>query len=272
MIESLVFYQSQILFGVLLGAAAAALGVFVLLQRMAFFGVTLSQAATCAVAAALAAGIHNEAVTLALTIAFMLPFFLLRQSKPANMEALLAFGLVFFSSLAHMLLSFSGAAQTHLVTAYFGNILTSDPNEWKHTTVFDVIILVVLAFIFRSLVAVSFDRDHAFLSGIRARAVDFTYFVLLSLVLGTTITHMGSFFTLAHLTVPGLFALALVRSIPAAIIVALIFSAVGTAGGFFLSLFPVPMAGEEIHLPTSSTIVLVLCLGLIPALIWKGRK
>ncbi len=272
MIESLAFYQSQILFGVLLGAAAAALGVFVLLQRMAFFGVTLSQAATCAVAVVLAAGLHNEALTLALTIVFMLPFFLLRQNRPANMEALLAFGLVFFSSLAHMMLSFSGAAQAHLVTAYFGNILTSDPDEWKHTTGFGVIILVALVFIYRSLVAVSFDRDHAFLSGIRARWIDFTYFVLLSLVLGTTITHMGSFFTLAHLTVPGLFALAMVRSIPAAIVVALVFSAVATVGGFLISLLPITMGGEEIHLPTSSSIVLFLCVGLVPALIWRRKK
>ncbi|MBI3394456.1 MAG: metal ABC transporter permease, partial [Spirochaetia bacterium] len=194
MFEALAFYKYQLLLGTLMGGAAAALGVFVLLQRMTFFGITLSQAATCAVAAALVMEIHNEAVTLGLTAVMMIPFLILKQRRPPNLEALLAFGFVFFSSAAHMLLSFSGSVQSHLVTAYFGNIVTADPHEWTHTWIYATVVLGALALMYRPLLAVSFDRDHATLSGIRTRWVDGIYFLLLSLVLGIAITHMGSFF------------------------------------------------------------------------------
>lgn len=141
-------------------------------------------------------------------------------------------------------------------------MLTTAPEDLKHLWLPLCILAVAFAVGYRDLVALSFDRDHARLSGSPALLVEGLFFVGLAYVTAEAINLMGSFYTLAQMIVPALLSLMVARSLAAALALAVGYSAVTTAAGFALSLQPVRWAGTSLHLPTSSTIVLLLAAGL----------
>lgn len=283
MLEYLLFYKYQLLVGGVLGSVCAILGVFVLLQRQTLFAATLSQAGVLAFACVIIATEllgshghgHSEAkasiwFVLALNILLMGPFYILRQRRIANLDAALVAGIAFFSAAAQVLTVVCGL-HTHLLTAYFGNILTVSPRDLVTSVIVLVPGIAAFVLIYRSLAATTFDRDQARLAGISTAIVDLAFFILLGAVAALTLRLMGSFYTLAHLVVPGLFALSLTRSLGAAVVVAGGYSLAATLGGFTLSLIPITLADQTINLPTSSVIVMVLVAGCL-ALLLRRRK
>ncbi|MEQ9366531.1 MAG: metal ABC transporter permease [Leptospirales bacterium] len=287
MIEYLMFYKYQLLVGGVLGAACAVLGVFVLLQRQTLFAATMSQAGVLAFALVLlgsealipetgthassAAGVTaatNWAVLL-LNILLMLPFYFLRRRGVTNLDATLVAGIAVFSAAAQVL-TVVGGLHTHLLTAYFGNILTVGVRDLVSTAAVVLPGAAGFCLIYRSLVSLSFDRDHARLSGIAVGRVDFLFFAILGATAALTIRLMGSFYTLGHLVVPALFALAWTRSLRAALPVAALYSVLATVGGFCVSLLPISIGGQTFNLPTSSVIVILLVIGCAPLLLRRS--
>ena len=281
MSAGLSFYTIQLTVAVALGAALAFLGVFVVLRRFAMFGVTLSQAATAAVSVALLLGLKGpessansrfvgDLLVLGLTALFVSPFYVAVLRAESDPGALLVLGVVIFAALSQILLAFGGRVQNHLVQAFFGNVLTTAPEDLEHLWLPCGLLVIAFGLIYRDLVAVSFDRDHARLSGSPTRLVEIVFFVGLSYLASEAINLMGSFYTLAQMIVPALVALSVTRNLPAAILVAVAYSAAMTALGFALSVQSLRVGNETLNLPTSSTIVLLLASGL-PA-VWLTQR
>ena len=278
MFDYLFFYIYQLAIGAGLGLACAVLGVFVILRGQTLFAATLSQAGTLAFAivvlfherferehgAAHFAG--NWQVPL-LSVLLMLPFFVLFRGRRRfrYQDAALVAGLVGYSALSQIL-SVAGGLHTHLLTAYFGNILTVGAGDVIYALPVLLISAGVFVWNYRSWLSLSFDADHARLAGVSVDLVDFLFFAVLATVSALTIRLMGSFYALAHLILPALFALTLCRTIRMALPVAALYSCFATLGGFLLSLAPLTLAsGQEIHLPTSSVIIVLLGVGLLLA-------
>lgn len=272
MFETFAFYWLQILAGAALGAALSVLGVFVVLRRLAVFGITLSQATTTAVSLTLllnlkgpqssdASRFVGDGLVLLLSAVFMAPFYIAIIRAQSDRGALLVLGMVVFAALSQSLLALGGQVQSHLVQAFFGNVLTTNASDLAHLWLPFGVLGLLFAFFYRDLLAVAFDRDHAHLSGAPVRMVEVFFFLALSYAVAEGINLMGSFYTLAQLIVPALVALSVTRNVPAALLVAAVYAAVMTVAGFVLSLVPLPLPEGPVNLPTSSTIVLLLAAG-----------
>lgn len=271
MIEYLIFYKFQILTGSLAGALAALIGVIVLLKRMTFFGITLAQAAAFSASIMLLLNANHLLYHLPLTILLILPFYYLIRLRDANREALLAVGFVLFTALSQVMLSFGGAVKNHLMTAYFGDILTISQERGMQIIPTILILALIIVLFYRLFISVSFDPDHATLRGVPVNPVEFLFFLLLSLVVGIGITLMGSFYTAAQLIIPGLVGLAFSRSVVMASTLAVAFSVLTALLGFLLSLVEIPFGASVIHLPTSSTIIVLMAAGSLILLFLKNR-
>ena len=271
MMEFAIFYKVQILAGMLTGGMLSAMGVFVLLKRITFFGVTLSQAASVSVIVALIMGIRGEVFILALTSAIMLPFHFLTQKENRNSEAILSGGFVFFTASGHALTALGGNVSNHLTRAYFGDVLTVSQEEWNHFILPGIAFVPLFLFFFPYFKAVSFDRDETIVAGLHAKSIEFIFFLLLTGILGISIRLFGSFFSLAHLIFPGLLALRFSKSVTGAIIGGLFFSLISTVCGFFLSFLEIPIGDEILHFPTSSIIILILGILSLAGYLIKKR-
>ncbi len=277
MSEYVLFYKEQIIMGSLYGAAVSILGVYVLLNRIVFFGLTLSQAAAFAMSVGVLVGKGSPLIALGVTALVMIPFYFRKESiMGAGKDAMLGTGFVFFASLSSLVLAAGGNMKTHVMAAYFGDILMIGGDDT--TFMFSVLIIAMVAFgIFNRLfTAVLFDPIHATLAGLPVFIVQFLFFILLTSMVGLSVLKMGSFYTVAQLIIPGLITLKFSRSMRTAIVAAALLSSFATIAGFMISFYELPMGSETMHLPTSSTIIIVLCMLTLPGLflnIWNaGRK
>jgi len=264
-IQSFGFYKVQIVTGALSAAILAGLGVFVVLRRMVFAGVALSQAASTAVVVALLFELHEafgESLILAITLVLFLPFYFLQMWQPAHSDAIFGTAFVVFAAVGQILLAVGAGAKNHLIAAFFGNIVTMSDQEWHHLWLPAILLLLLFVFLYHSFVSVSFDPVHARLSGLRVHVIDGLFFLMLSSSLTVSIYLMGSFYSIAHLIIPGLVGVMIARSIPVAILIAVVVSVLSTIVGFSVSLIPFTVGSDTINLPTSSSIILMLSLWL----------
>lgn len=262
MIENLLFYLPQILIGSIVGMFSAWIGVFVLLRKSIFMGITLSQAITVSVIISFLLEFHSEIIVHLISILIFLPVYFLYY-KVEFKEAILASGFVFYAGLGQILTSIGANVQNHIVVAYFGNILLIPEKEWVHI-LFPLLIVCILIIIFyKKILAISFDLTFSKIIKMNVYFVEIIYFLILTAILSMSIFFMGSFYSIAHMVIPSLIGLTLAKNLRFAFFIALSISFFSTLFGFIASLIPISINDKSLNLPTSSTIILVLSLFLI---------
>lgn len=271
MIENLYFYLPQIIIGTIVGLFTAIIGIFVILRKTIFMGVTLSQSITVAIIITLLLDLHFEGLVHFLAMILFLPIYLLH-NKVINKDALLASGFVFFAALGQILTTIGANVQNHIVAAYFGNILFLSEKQWLHIVIPIILISIILWIFYRWFLAISFDQEYAYIANLPVNLIETLYFLVLSATLSLSIYFMGSFYSIAHLIIPGIIALQISRSMKSTFIIAILISVFSTIVGFIISLMEINIANTKFNLPTSSTIILVLSLNFVFLLFKKFTK
>ncbi|MFN3603722.1 MAG: metal ABC transporter permease [Leptonema sp. (in: bacteria)] len=262
MIDSIYFYLPQILIGSIVGISTAGIGVLVLLRKGIFMGITLSQAITVALIITLILEIHNEILILILGILFFLPVYFL-YNKIEFKEAILASGFVFYAALGQILTALGANVQNHIVIAYFGNILLIPSKEWLHILVLLLVVYILFIIFYKKILAISFDLHYSKIIKMNVLLVEIIYFLILTAILTMSIYYMGSFYSIAHLVIPSLIAITIARNMISAFLLSSLISLISTMLGFTISLWQIQIQNQNINLPTSSTIILVMSLFLI---------
>lgn len=262
MIENFLFYFPQILIGSIVGMFTAWIGVFVLLRKSIFMGITLSQAITVSVIISFLLDFHSEIIVHLISILVFLPVYLLYH-KVEFKEAILASGFVFYAGLGQILSSIGANIQNHIVVAYFGNILLIPEKEWIHIFFPFLIVLILIIIFYKKILAISFDLTFSKIVKMNVLFIEIIYFFILTAILSMSIFFMGSFYSIAHLVIPSLLGLKLTKNMKSAFLIALLISLFSTLTGFLISLIPIQIKGVVFNLPTSSTIILALSFFLI---------
>lgn len=271
MLENISFYLPQILIGTVVGIFTSIIGIFIILRKTIFMGITLSQSITVAVILSLLFNIHYEGVVHLLAIIMFLPIYI-AHNNIENKDALLAAGFVFFAALGQILTTIGANVQNHIVTAYFGNILLINEKEWFHIIIPLIITFILLFVFYKWLMAISFDKEYAIISNLPVILIETIYFIILTAILSLSIYFMGSFYSIAHLIIPGFIALQIARNMKIAFLIAILISMISTCIGFVISLIEISVEDQILHLPTSSTIIIMLCLCFIILLYKKFTK
>lgn len=262
MIDSILFYLPQILIGSIVGICTALIGVFVLLRKSIFMGITLSQGITVSLILIFLLEIHNKILVHILGILIFLPVYFL-YNKIRFKEAILASGFVLYSALGQILTSIGANVQNHIIVAYFGNIVLISEKEWLYI-LFPLFLLCILFIVFyKKILAISFDSIFSKIIGIHVVIIEIVYYVILTGILSVSIYFMGSFYTLAHLVIPSLIGIMSAKSMKSAFLISSLISCVSTILGFIISLKEIIIQNHVMNLPTSSTIILVLCMFLV---------
>lgn len=269
LIQSWDLFLPQILLGSILGAVLSVMGILIVLRKLSFFGVTLSQAVSFSVAICLFFGWNGELVPIFISSLLIFPLLTIKRSTSIREDVVLGILFVFFSSASQFLLSLGGNVQTHILASYFGDILTSQVRLNSPYLVVIIFCLVIFLSFFRRFLYISFDADQYRIQVGRSFFYDFLFFFILVATLTVAVNLLGTFYSISHLLVPVFALLPFVRSLRILAIAVTLFSVIGTWIGFFLSLVGLKIGGEVIYFPTSSTIVLVLILMAVLTLFIK---
>jgi len=250
--------------GLVISAVCAVLGVFVVLKRVVFIGITLSEVAACGIAGAMVCGVHPflgaSALTLATVAILAYPFEMRRIPR----DAVLGIIFVLACGLSILLVAGSGFGLRDVKALLYGDlILTSRRDLAIILAVLVPVGACVLAFL-RPMLYTFLDRDAARAMRMRVMVWELAFFSALGLAVAAASKVAGALLVFCCLVVPPSAALLLSRRLARVIAIAVALALVSTAGGLGVSL--------RHDLPANQTIAVVTCGLFGLALVWNGVR
>jgi ABC-type Mn2+/Zn2+ transport system permease subunit len=248
--------------GLLSGFILPWLGMWVVLLRVVFLGITLAQVAAAGVALGLVLGSPPLATGLALTL--LVVFGVVRaDGKQSSLAADSKLGAIFCvaSALALLFVSRSPAELDEVQHLLHGNLIFAGDEAVRLTAITLVGAWVVLGLFFQKILLVGFDRETAQALGLSTKGWLMLLFTVLATVLTVSMRTTGSLLTFAMLVLPAMAALALRRGLIASFALASLLGGIGTLCGLLLAVH------GDLHLESSITVCLAALLPLCAA--WR---
>lgn len=205
------FMQSALVAGVISAIMCAYVGVFVLMKRVVFITVALSEVAALGLAVGLVIGCHPIAASLALTILATVLFWNVNRSRQSFLEAGVGATYVVAAASTLLLLAHHPSVESHGLNLMSGNILyTLWPDIWilMATT---AVIATVHALFQREFVFLSLDPDTAAATGVPVAWLDLALYLTIGVAISVTMKVAGVLLVFASLVVPPLVGVVVVK-------------------------------------------------------------
>ncbi len=196
------FMQRALITGLFIGVLLAALGVFVLIKKMAFFGDGVAHASLAGIAIGLLAGIEPLYIAIIYAVAIALAMYWLEKRSRLSSDAVI--GIFFTASLALgvLLLSFQQSYQPDLISFLFGNILSVTTTEAIMIVLISLAALISLVLLWRRLSLLVFDNVQAQLQGFKVQALSIFLYVVMAIAIVLGVKLIGVILVSALLIIP----------------------------------------------------------------------
>lgn len=260
------FFVRALVAGIGVAIIAGPLGCFIVWRRMAYFGDTLAHAALLGVALSLLLDINMVLMVLAVSVIASLVLLYLQKHGTLSSDALL--GLLSHSALALGLiaLAFMTWVRIDITALLFGDILAVSKTDIAIVYAGGAIVLAVLAFIWRPLIAGTVSDDLAEAEGMKSQMANFIFTLLLASVIAISMKITGVLLITAMLIIPAATARRFSSGPEQMAIVASIIGVISVVSGLFGSL--------EWDTPSGPSIVVsglaLFIVSLIP--VWSRLK
>jgi zinc transport system permease protein len=258
-LDSFVF--RALLGGIGVALLAGPLGCFVVWQRMAYFGETLSHSALLGVVTGLVLGISLNLGVL-LVCVLMAVLLIVMQSRPQLGRELPTDTLL--GVLSHLALA-AGLVLMMLVedirldlNAYlFGDVLSLSWNDLMWIAGVGVVVFVTLFFCWRQLLEITLSEEIAQVEGVPVKRVRLTYMLLMAMVVAMAIKIVGVLLMASLLIIPAAVARRLARTPEQMAIFACLAGCIAVVFGLFASLLWDLPAGPAIVLAAGVLLIAV---------------
>jgi zinc transport system permease protein len=196
------FFIRALLAGVGVAAVAGPLGCFIVWRRMAYYGDTLAHAALLGVALAFLAEINVTLAVFAVSAAVSACLLLLQRNGSLSSDSLL--GLLSHSALALGLvaLAFMTWVRVDLMGFLFGDILAVSRSDIATIYLGGAAALLLLAVIWRTLLAATVNRELAEAEGMRTGPAEVAFLLLMAAVIAISMKIVGVLLITALLIIP----------------------------------------------------------------------
>jgi manganese/iron transport system permease protein len=265
------FMQRALLAVVVLGVLAGAVGVFVVLRRLAFVGDALTHTVFPGVVIAFLVGqsIFIGALVAALVSALLLTT--LTSTRRVTPDAALAILLTSFFAVGVVLVSRVQSYTTDLSGFLFGRILAVTWPALLQTLAVAAIVLIALVALRKELVLRAFDPEAAAAMGYRVDLLDLVLNALIAMVVVAAVKAVGTVLVIALIIVPAATARLLVDRVAGMVAIA---CGLGALGGYLgLAISYEASLQRGVRLASGATIVVVLVVCFLVALaVMPGRR
>ncbi|MBW0090547.1 metal ABC transporter permease [Pseudonocardia sp. KRD-184] len=250
------FVQNALLACAVLGIVAGALAPLIVSRGMSFAVHGTAELAFTGGAAALliGVGVGVGAVVGAVVAGLVFGILGLRQrERDSVIGVVLAFGL----GLGVLLLALYSGRASNKFGLLTGSIVSVDSTNLVVLAGVAVLVIGVLAVLYRPLLFASTDPDVALARGVPVRALSLVFAVLIGLTTALAVPIVGAILVLSVMIAPGAAAARVTASPLLATVLAVLFAEVALVGGAVLSLAPgLPVSG---YVATLSFVIYVGC-------------
>jgi len=249
------FMQHAIFVGVLVSIAAGIIGSLVVVNRMVFLAGGIAHASYGGIGMAIYLGIPIFLGTslFAVATALLLSFISFKQKNRTDTFI----GLIWAVGMAIgvILVDLTPGYKVDLMSYLFGSILAVSQSDLYFISILLGVILFVVIFWHRNLLAVSYDSEYASLRGINVKLFYTLILVLCSLTVVISMKVVGLILVIALLTIPVYIAEKFSSSLLQMMFASSIFSTIFTLGGLFFS--------YRYNFTSGASIILVSATGLV---------
>ncbi len=273
---SYAFMQRGMLVAVLVGAACAVVGCYVVLRSMAFIGDAMAHSILPGVAIAylLKGNLLVGALAAAVAVALGIGLF----SRQGRLKEDSAIGILFAAafSLGIILISSIRTSAVDLSHILFGNVLGVSDTDLLLTAVLVVAVIGAVLLLYKELLVVSFDPVLAATLRLPAERLRMVLLVLLALTVVVSLQSVGIGLVTSMLVTPAATAYLLTRRLPRMMALSALLGALASIVGLYASYYLDMVSGAAIVLTTTVFCRAAFLLAPRRGIIWKwirgGRK
>ena len=253
-------FPVALLCGCLLAVTCGSFGVFVLMRRLGFISIALSECSACGIAAASLCCIPPLAGATTMTLLAVCALSTDWERLRIPRDAILGAVFVFASALSVLLVSRSGMGLLEVKALLYGDLLLASPHDFMQIAMIHIPLLACLLLFLRSLLFSFMDSAGARVAGLPVRALELAFFVALGMIISSAAKTAGSLLVFCYLVVPPATGLLLSRRLWAVMLLASLCGVLATFIGLTAS-YHWDLAGNQ-------CIIIAACalLTLLPAL------
>ena len=258
------FMQRALLAGILVSIACGIIGTYVVIKRVVFISGGIAHAAYGGIGLGYFLGISPTvgAVVFSLLAAFGMGAVQqkTRQRADTVIGAMWAIGM----AVGIIFIDLTPGYKADLMSYLFGSILAVPQGDLVMMAVLNLVIVVVVALLYKELLAISFDEDFATVENIPVGWVNALLLGMIALTVVMMMRVVGLIMVIALLTLPAAISAQFVRQMKSMMILSSLLGMVFTTLGLFLSYF--------FNLTSGATIILVAGTAYLLSLLWKSRQ
>ncbi|GAB7414042.1 zinc ABC transporter permease subunit ZnuB [Enterobacter asburiae] len=233
--------------GIMLACAAGPLGSFVVWRRMSYFGDTLAHASLLGVAFGLLLDVNPFYAVIVVTLLLAAGLVWLEKRPHLAIDTLLGIMAHSALSLGLVVVSLMSNIRVDLMAYLFGDLLAVTPEDLIAIAV-GVVVLAILLWQWRNLLAMTVSPDLAFVDGVKLQRVKLLLMLVTALTIGVAMKFVGALIITSLLIIPAATARRFARTPEQMAGVAVIIGMIAVTGGLTFSAFYDTPAGPSVVL------------------------
>ncbi|MFJ7975043.1 metal ABC transporter permease [Peribacillus sp. JNUCC 23] len=265
------FLQNAFLTGLIIGALAPLIGVFVVVRRMSMIADALSHVALAGIAFSLLleknfiamAGLNPLYMGMTFSVVGSLFIEKLRNVYKHFKELAIPIILSSGIGLSAIFISLANGFNTDLYGYLFGSVSAVSRTDLQLIIVVSIFVIITLVLLYKELFLLSFDEEHAKASGIPSKVIHFIFIVMVALVIAASMRIVGILLVSSLMTIPVAASLRFAKGFKQMIFYSVIFGEISVISGLFLSYYLDLAPGGTIVMLTVLILVLSILIGKI---------
>jgi len=255
MIESIIeladLFPNALISGMTMTIVCAIIGVFVVLKRIVFISIALSETAACGIASAMLLHLHPLAGAVALTAIVVSLLSINYENSRIPRDAVLGVIFLMASSLSILLVSKSGFGLHEIKAMLYGDLILAGQQDRNILLLASAPSVSFFLLFIRPITYTFFDREASQVMGLACRFWEMSFFFILGLVVSAASKTGGVLLVFCYLVVVPTTALLLTKNLTIVIILSPLLGIATTIGGLTLS--------YREDLPCNQTIIVISC-------------
>ncbi|KZE40104.1 metal ABC transporter permease [Bhargavaea cecembensis] len=264
------FLQNAFASGLIIGLVAPALGLFIVVRRLALIADALSHVALAGIAGSLflsqnviaLAGLNPLYLGIGSSVAGSLLIDRLRELYKSYEELAIPIIMSGGIALGAIFISLAQGFSTDLVGYLFGSVSAVGREDLYTILAVAVITILFIVLTYKELFSMSFDPEYSRAQGISSRALNIWFMIVTALVVAGSMRIVGILLVSSLMTIPVAAAMQIAKGFRQAMLYAAIFGELSVLGGL--------VAAFYLNLAPGGTIVVISILILL--LVLGGKK
>lgn len=257
--------------GLLIGLVAPLLGTFLVVRRLSFLADALSHVTLAGIAFGLL--IEKRFMLMVFSplysgMAFSVIGAILIERLRSIYKAYQELGIPIVLSggvgLSVIFIALAKGFNQDLFSYLFGSVSAVSSFDFYTILAITVGVLVIVTLFYKELVTLSFDEEHARVSGLHTGRIHFLFIILIALVIAASMRIVGILLVSALMTLPVAAAMRLAKSYRQLIFYSILFGEISVIIGL--------IAGYYLSIPPGGTIVVIALFILLTVLLTKRKR